>query len=113
MPGNSLNPCIRWTTLLLDVLVVPGGYAGTIPGLKNPAWQNYIKKVCPDLRYLFTVCTGAGSVARSGVLSGRKATTNKALKHRLIKRRVVLRLSLLVQSIRENSVAVLMHVAQC
>ena len=64
---------------LLDVLIIPGGYPGTEIALKNPVWQNYVAKVYPNLQYLFTVCTGTGIVARSGVLSGRRATTNKAL----------------------------------
>ena len=61
---------------LLDVLVIPGGETAT--ALKNPAWQNYVTRVYPSLKYLFTVCTGAGIAARAGVLSGRHATTNKA-----------------------------------
>jgi putative intracellular protease/amidase len=62
----------------LDVLVVPGGFTGTAIALRNPAWENYIATVYPSLRYLFTVCTGSALAARSGILDGRKATTNKA-----------------------------------
>ena len=38
---------------------------------------DYIKRVYPTLKYLITVCTGSALVARSGVLDGRKATSNK------------------------------------
>jgi transcriptional regulator GlxA family with amidase domain len=37
----------------------------------------YIKSAFPKLRYLITVCTGSGLVARTGILDGRRATTNK------------------------------------
>ncbi|KAF7373021.1 Class I glutamine amidotransferase-like protein [Mycena sanguinolenta] len=38
----------------------------------------FIRNIFPSLKYLITVCTGAGLAARAGVLDGRNATTNKA-----------------------------------
>lgn len=62
----------------LDVLVIPGGFTGTAAAINDVRWERYIKKVFPTLQYLFSVCTGSGFVAKSGVLDGRRATTNKA-----------------------------------
>ncbi|KAI1753732.1 DJ-1/PfpI family protein [Xylaria castorea] len=50
------------------------------PGVRAPdvsPMTNFIRDRYPKLRYLLTVCTGAGLAAKSGVLDGRKATTNK------------------------------------
>lgn len=60
----------------LEVLIVPGG-----PGVRAPnvtAITNFIADRYPSLKYLITICTGAGLAAKSGVLDGRRATTNKA-----------------------------------
>ncbi|KAI0512860.1 DJ-1/PfpI family protein [Xylaria bambusicola] len=59
----------------IEVLIVPGG-----PGVRAPNVTHitdFIRDRYPKLKYLLTVCTGAGLAAKSGVLDGRKATTNK------------------------------------
>lgn len=60
----------------LDVLIVPGGLGTRAPDLYSLI--EFVGKVYPSLKYLITVCTGAGIAARSGIMDGRKATTNKA-----------------------------------
>ncbi|KAI9876947.1 MAG: hypothetical protein M1830_005233 [Pleopsidium flavum] len=60
----------------LDVLIVPGGLGTRAPDLFETV--TFIEKTYPRLQYLISVCTGAGLVARSGILNGKKATTNKA-----------------------------------
>lgn len=58
----------------LDLLIVPGG-TGT--RTLDPVYHQYIKDVYPCLRYLLMVCTGSGAVAKTGLLDGKKATSNK------------------------------------
>ncbi|KAI7775403.1 hypothetical protein LA080_006826 [Diaporthe eres] len=60
----------------LDVLLVPGGAGVRAPDVKNIT--DFIADRYPSLEYLITVCTGAGLAAKSGVLDGRRATTNKS-----------------------------------
>lgn len=60
----------------LDVLLVPGGQGTrSADGIASPI--EFVARVYPSLKYLITVCTGAGVAARAGVLDGRRATTNK------------------------------------
>ncbi|KAH6897610.1 DJ-1/PfpI family protein [Coprinopsis sp. MPI-PUGE-AT-0042] len=60
----------------LEVLIVPGGIGTRGPELEPEV--NFIRDTFPSLRYLISVCTGNGLVARSGILDGKKATGNKA-----------------------------------
>lgn len=62
----------------LDVLIIPGG-----PGMRAPdelltAELKYIADTYPKLKYLITVCTGSALLARTGLLDGKRATTNKS-----------------------------------
>jgi transcriptional regulator GlxA family with amidase domain len=60
----------------IDVLIIPGG-----PGWRNPTFNaslEYIRKTTPKVKQVITICTGAGLAARAGIMSGRKATTNKS-----------------------------------
>lgn len=61
----------------LDVLLVPGGN-GAPRITTDRKWDQFVAKVYPDLQYLYSVCTGASIVARSGIIDGKRATTNKA-----------------------------------
>lgn len=60
----------------LDVLIVPGG-----PGVRSPnlnSTMDYISRTYPKVKFLITICTGSGLVAKTGILDGRRATTNKS-----------------------------------
>ncbi|KAK6071154.1 dj-1 family protein [Seiridium cupressi] len=59
----------------LDVLIIPGGYGGFDTG---EATLDYICKVVAKVGHLITVCNGSALVAQTGVLDGKRATTNKA-----------------------------------
>lgn len=60
-----------------DILFVPGGM-GTRREIDNPAMLDWIKQTSIDASLTLSVCTGSALLAKTGVLDGRKATTNKA-----------------------------------
>jgi len=60
----------------LDVLLVPGGI-GTRKEIDNSRLLGFIAEQYPQLEILASICTGAGLLARTGLLDGRKATSNK------------------------------------
>ncbi|KAL8408392.1 hypothetical protein RB594_006997 [Gaeumannomyces avenae] len=63
----------------LDIILVPGGIGNRVLEENNDtAIEDFVRERYPSLKYLLTVCTGAASVAKSGLLDGRRATTNKA-----------------------------------
>lgn len=61
----------------LDVLVIPGGVGSRAPSPILNSTIAFVKERYPSLKYLITICTGAGIAARAGVLDGKHATTNK------------------------------------
>jgi transcriptional regulator GlxA family with amidase domain len=61
---------------MLDVLLVPGGM-GTRTEVDNAALLDWLSGRAADTEVVTSVCTGAGLLARAGVLDGRRATTNK------------------------------------
>jgi transcriptional regulator GlxA family with amidase domain len=60
----------------LDILLIPAGL-----GLYDETIFNdvaaFIKMQYPKLKYLLSVCTGSTVIAATGILDGRKATSNK------------------------------------
>ena len=67
----------------IDFLLVPGGFGIRASDSELKGHLDFIARVFPSLRYLFTVCTGSILAARAGVLDGLNATTNKAAWSRL------------------------------
>jgi len=60
-----------------DILLVPGGL-GTRREVDNAALIDGIKRHAEAASIVATVCTGSALLARTGLLDGRKATSNKA-----------------------------------
>lgn len=60
----------------LDVLVIPGGFRGTIEASYNKDVQEWIRKIDLTSTYTTSVCTGGWILGSSGLLRGKKATTN-------------------------------------
>jgi transcriptional regulator GlxA family with amidase domain len=59
----------------IDVLVVPGGF-GTRPLLQDAETLEWIRGRAGQARQVASVCTGALLLARTGLLTGRRATTH-------------------------------------
>ncbi|KAL1893012.1 hypothetical protein Sste5346_006693 [Sporothrix stenoceras] len=63
----------------LDILLVPGGTGNVaLEQNNNTKVEDFVRARFPELEYLLSVCTGAITLAKSGVLEGRRATSNKA-----------------------------------
>jgi transcriptional regulator GlxA family with amidase domain len=60
----------------LDILLIPGGL-GTRRAVENQSLLNNITRLAHNSSYVATVCTGSGLLARTGLLDGRRATSNK------------------------------------
>jgi transcriptional regulator GlxA family with amidase domain len=61
---------------LLDVIVVPGGI-GTRRLVSSEPVLDWLRARSAQATIVTSVCTGAGLLARAGLLDGRRATTNK------------------------------------
>ena len=59
-----------------DVLLIPGGI-GTRKEMANPQFLAELKRLAEASRMVATVCTGSFLLARTGLLDGCKATSNK------------------------------------
>ena len=62
----------------LDVLLIPGGI-GTRQGAIDESFIAEIKRLAEMARYACTVCTGTILLMKTGLLDGKRATTNKKL----------------------------------
>jgi transcriptional regulator GlxA family with amidase domain len=60
----------------LDLLLIPGGI-GTRGEIENPATLGWLKERVPAAEITMTVCTGSALLAQTGLLDGRRATSNK------------------------------------
>ena len=59
-----------------DLILVPGGI-GTRTEVGNSRLLDWITSRAADAERVLSVCTGAGLLARAGLLDGRRATSNK------------------------------------
>jgi putative intracellular protease/amidase len=60
----------------LDIMMVPGGI-GTRTELQNPRFVEYLRMQHARTEITSSVCTGAVLLAKAGILSGHRATSNK------------------------------------
>lgn len=59
-----------------DIFLIPGGY-GTRKEVDNPLFIETIKQISQASNFVLTVCTGSALLAKTGLLDGRQATSNK------------------------------------
>jgi putative intracellular protease/amidase len=58
------------------IILIPGGF-GTRPLAENAAYIEKLKALCEQAKYVLTVCTGSGLLAKTGLIRGKRATSNK------------------------------------
>ncbi|MGH7842359.1 MAG: DJ-1/PfpI family protein [Candidatus Binataceae bacterium] len=59
-----------------DLLMVPGGI-GTRREVDNPVLMTWLRARVAETEFVTSICTGAGLLARAGLLDGHRATSNK------------------------------------
>lgn len=60
----------------LDVLIIPGGFTGTVEAVYNKALHIWIRKIDETTVYTGAVCTGVWILGATGLLENRRASTN-------------------------------------
>lgn len=60
----------------LDVLVIPGGFTGTIEAAYDRKVLDWIRAIDKTTTYTASVCTGGWILGATGLLEGKRATTN-------------------------------------
>jgi putative intracellular protease/amidase len=83
-PGNIRSnqgpACVADTSLSgdhgLDILLIPGGM-GTRRLVSDQPFLDELRRQSDRARFVATVCTGSGLLAKTGALDGRRATSNK------------------------------------
>jgi transcriptional regulator GlxA family with amidase domain len=68
----------------LDLLLIPGGM-GTRTEVDNTVLIDWLRRRVPEIETVMTVCSGTALLARTGLLDGRRATTNKMFFHEVAK----------------------------
>ena len=67
-PADAADPA--------GILLVPGGQ-GTRPLVDDAAFLERLRTLAASSAFCLTVCTGSALLAKTGLLDGRKATSNK------------------------------------
>ncbi len=72
IPTEKLETALNST----EIFLIPGGY-GTRQEVHNTRLIELIKTIAGSCQFVLTVCTGSSLLARTGLLNGRIATSNK------------------------------------
>jgi putative intracellular protease/amidase len=73
---NAKVDTLPFSELNDGVLLIPGG-TGTRTLIENASFIQKIKTLAEEAQYVLSVCTGAALLAKTELLNGRNATTNK------------------------------------
>lgn len=60
----------------LDILIIPGGFTGTIEAAYDEDLHNWIRKIDSTTLYTGAVCTGVWVLGATGLLENKRASTN-------------------------------------
>lgn len=60
----------------LDILLIPGGFRGTIEAAYDKELHDWIRKIDTHTKYTASVCTGGWILGATGLLEGKRASTN-------------------------------------
>jgi transcriptional regulator GlxA family with amidase domain len=60
----------------LDILIIPGGFKGTIEATYNKNLHEWIRNIDKTTKYTGAVCTGVWVLGATGLLENKKASTN-------------------------------------
>jgi putative intracellular protease/amidase len=60
----------------LDILIIPGGFKGTIEAAYDERVLDWIRKIDRNSTYTASICTGGWILGATGLLKGKRATTN-------------------------------------
>jgi transcriptional regulator GlxA family with amidase domain len=60
----------------LDILIIPGGFKGTVEAAYDKKLHDWIRKIDKTTKYTGAVCTGVWVLGATGLLEGKKASTN-------------------------------------
>jgi len=60
----------------LDILIIPGGFKGTIEAAYDEELHKWIRKIDKTTKYTGAVCTGVWVLGATGLLENKKASTN-------------------------------------
>ena len=60
----------------LDILIIPGGFKGTIEAAYDTRLHDWIRNIDKSSTYTTSVCTGGWILGATGLLKGKRASTN-------------------------------------
>ncbi|KAK7034031.1 hypothetical protein VNI00_012462 [Paramarasmius palmivorus] len=78
--GPAVVPTMTYKEALeadIDIILIPGG-PNSDPKLLDPSLIEFLKKRGPLAKHILTICTGSWVLAGTGLLDGKRATSNKA-----------------------------------